>query len=326
MKKSLAAILTIIIVLIALRCVYNIVNRAPSTTRNYRQSMRDLIQGISAYAKGIKPSFIVIPQNGEELLTRNGKPNGPPSHKYIRAIDGVGREELFYGYSNDNEPTPKSIRNSMLPLLDMAESNGVEVLVIDYCWTPSFVDDSYKRNSARGYISFAADHRELDDIPAYPPEPYNANSLNVTSLKEARNFLYLINPGLFPDKDSYLNALRETNYDVLIIDLFYNGEELTPEDVASLKTKANGGSRLVIAYMCIGEAEDYRYYWREEWETNPPPWLLEENPDWPGSYRVCYWDAAWREIIYSYLDKILDAGFDGVYLDGVDAFEYFENL
>ena len=35
------------------------------------------------------------------------------------------------------------------------------------------------------------------------------------------------------------------------------------------------------------------------------------------------------QIIYgnnnSYLEKILDAGFDGVYLDIIDAFEYFEN-
>jgi len=35
------------------------------------------------------------------------------------------------------------------------------------------------------------------------------------------------------------------------------------------------------------------------------------------------------QIIYgnnnSYLKKILDAGFDGVYLDIIDAFEYFEN-
>ncbi|MFQ5795846.1 MAG: endo alpha-1,4 polygalactosaminidase [Candidatus Bipolaricaulia bacterium] len=100
--------------------------------------------------------------------------------------------------------------------------------------------------------------------------------------------------------------------------------------MASLKTKANGGSRLVIAYMSIGEAEDYRYYWQAEWKPNPPSWLAEENPDWPGNYKVRYWDRNWQNVIYesndSYLKKILDAGFDGVYLDIIDAFEYFENL
>lgn len=84
----------------------------------------------------------------------------------------------------------------------------------------------------------------------------------------------------------------------------------------------------MIAYMSIGEAEDYRYYWQTEWEINPPSWLAEENPNWPGNYKVRYWDLAWQEIIYgndnSYLKKILDAGFDGVYLDIIDTFEYFE--
>jgi len=45
---------------------------------------------------------------------------------------------------------------------------------------------------------------------------------------------------------------------------------------------------------------------------------------------VRYWVAAWQDIVYgndnSYLKKIRDAGFDGVYLDIIDAFEYFENL
>jgi cysteinyl-tRNA synthetase len=77
--------------------------------------------------------------------------------------------------------------------------------------------------------------------------------------------------------------------------------------------------------MSIGEAEDYRYYWNPEWKTNQPSWLAEENPDWPGSYKVRYWDKYWQKIIYGYLDKILTAGFDGVYLDIIDAFQYFEN-
>ena len=104
---------------------------------------------------------------------------------------------------------------------------------------------------------------------------------------------------------------------------------MTVDDIASLKTKINGGNRLVIAYMSIGEAEDYRYYWQKEWKSSPPSWLAGENPNWLGNYKVRYWDLVWQDIIYgndnSYLKKILDAGFDGVYLDIIDAFEYFED-
>lgn len=80
--------------------------------------------------------------------------------------------------------------------------------------------------------------------------------------------------------------------------------------------------------MSIGEAEDYRYYWKEEWASNPPSWLDAENPDWEGNFKVRYWDTAWQDIIFgsdsSYMSKIINAGFDGVYLDIIDAYEYYE--
>jgi cysteinyl-tRNA synthetase len=296
---------------------------------NYRQEMREFVEGISTYTKGIQTSFVVIPQNGHELLTENGEETGTPASEYLNAIDGVGREDLIYGYNSDNEATPVSEKDYMIAFLDIAEGNSIEVLVTDYCWTQSFVDDSYIQNSAKGYISFAADHRELDNIPAYPSSPYNTNALNITLLAEAMNFLYLINPGSYLDKNAFLNAIRGTDFDIIITDLFFDGtQELIANDVASLKVKNNGGTRLVIAYMSIGEAENYRYYWQSGWVTSPPTWLAEENPNWPGNYKVRYWDTNWQDIIYgnndSYSKKILDAGFDGVYLDIIDAYEYFE--
>jgi cysteinyl-tRNA synthetase len=294
----------------------------------YRKYMREFVQNISAYAEGIKPGFIVIPQNGHELLTDNGEETGQPAAEYISAIDGIGREDLFYGYENDDEATPASERDYMIAFLDLAEANGIEVLVTDYCTTVSNVDDSYAQSDAKNYISFAA-VRDLDTIPSYPVAPYNVNSANINTMAAADNFLYLINPENYSTKTQFLNDILATDYDIVIMDLFDNDNaELNAADVASLKVKNNGGSRLVIAYMSIGEAEDYRYYWNTSWETFPPSWLAGENPDWPGNYKVRYWDANWQTIIYgnedSYLAKILNAGFDGVYLDIIDAYEYFE--
>ncbi|MFC1935078.1 endo alpha-1,4 polygalactosaminidase [Chloroflexota bacterium] len=301
----------------------------PQTIRDSRQNMRDFIQDISAYAKGIKYNFIVIPQNGHDLLTENGEETGTSAMLYMDAIDGVGREDIFYGYDDDDITTPVSERDLMISFMDIAESNDVEVLTTDYCSNVSFIDDSYSQNAARGYISFAADHRELDNIPVYPQKPFNMNFTDVTSLFEAKNFLYLLNSSSYPNKENFLNAIKNTHYDVLIIDAFYDSDILRSDDVATLQTKPNGVSRLVIAYMSIGEAEDYRYYWQNSWTSNPPSWLEKENPNWYGNYKVRYWDSAWQDIIYgndtSYLRKILDAGFDGVYLDIIDAFEYFES-
>lgn len=95
-----------------------------------------------------------------------------------------------------------------------------------------------------------------------------------------------------------------------------------------MKNKLNGGKRLVLSYMSIGEAEDYRFYWQEKWNSDQPSWMEGENPDWEGNFKVRYWEEEWQSIIFgsheSYLGKILDAGFDGVYLDIIDAYEYFE--
>jgi len=86
----------------------------------------------------------------------------------------------------------------------------------------------------------------------------------------------------------------------------------------------------VIAYMSIGEAESYRYYWKTAWNTNMPVWMGQENPNWHGNYKVRYWMKKWQKIIYgndnSYVKKIINQGFDGVYLDIIDAYEYFEGI
>jgi cysteinyl-tRNA synthetase len=79
--------------------------------------------------------------------------------------------------------------------------------------------------------------------------------------------------------------------------------------------------------MSVGEAETYRPYWQTAWEDAPPAWLAAKNEDWVGSYKVKYWTREWRALLYgsqsAYLDQILAAGFDGAFLDVVDAYDYF---
>ena len=48
------------------------------------------------------------------------------------------------------------------------------------------------------------------------------------------------------------------------------------------------------------------------------------NPDWEGNYKVRYWDKQWQTIILEYVDQILEQGFDGVYMDIIDAFEFYD--
>ena len=296
---------------------------------NYRQEMRSFVQEISAYAKTVRPGFLVIPQNGIELVTENGQPDSPPVTYYLASIDGCGQEDLFYGYPYDDVPTPAEETEWIRPFLDIARDAGKTILVTDYCSTSGHVDDSYGQSNAAGYVSFAASQRELNIIPPYPDPIYGENGAAIYSLPEARNFLYLINTENYLKKSLFISSVTSYNYDLLILDLFFNSaSEFTASEIEELRAKANGGRSLVIAYLSIGEAEDYRYYWQSGWKTGNPSWLGAENPDWPGNYTVKYWDPEWQAIILgnedSYMKKILDAGFDGVYLDRIDAFETFE--
>jgi cysteinyl-tRNA synthetase, unknown class len=296
---------------------------------DFRQEMRNFVTGISEYAKGQDSSFLVIPQNGIELITINGDENGSPHLPYLAAIDGNGQEDLFYGYSGDDQPTPEDENDYLSGFLDKAKEGGKVILVTDYCSAPANIDNSYTRNEAKGYISFAADHRELDNIPGYPATIPEDNNEMIDRLGKVNNFLYLINNENYPSKESFIYAVLSTNYDLLIMDLFFDGNSaFSALEISMLKEKANGGSRLVICYLSIGEAEDYRYYWQPGWKAGKPGWLDKENPDWDGNYKVNYWDPSWQQIIYgndsSYVQKIINAGFDGVYLDIIDAFEYYE--
>ena len=74
--------------------------------RDFRQDMRDFVTDLSEYGKAQSDGFIIIPQNGQDLSTQSGDPDGEPAAGYLAAIDGQGREDLYYGYSVDTCPDP----------------------------------------------------------------------------------------------------------------------------------------------------------------------------------------------------------------------------
>ena len=299
-----------------------------SQRKDYRTEMRNFVINISEHAKSKNPSFAIIPQNGIELITDDGTPDGRLSSKYLNAIDGHGQEELFYGYNRDNKPTPHPTTKYLKNLLQVSQGAGNKILVIDYTNAEKKINDSQKRNSKLGFTPFVATERSLTNIPDV--EIPNKNANNISLLKDVKNFLFFINPDKYEYKEDYLEDIAATDYDMVIIDLFFHGDvQFTAQEIEKLKTKKNGAKRMVCCYMSIGEAEDYRYYWQKSWKRYAPSWLDMENKNWKGNYKVKYWDKSWQKLVLgnpnSYLDKILSSGFDGVYLDIIDAYEHFEN-
>jgi cysteinyl-tRNA synthetase, unknown class len=121
--------------------------------------------------------------------------------------------------------------------------------------------------------------------------------------------------------------IANSPYDLVVID-YARGEDrkeipLTKEEISEMQKKPDGGKRLIIAYLSIGETENYRYYWKPEWDKQRPSWMGKENKEWKQNYLAKYWEPEWQKIVYNYVDRVLAAGFDGFYFDRVDAYYYF---
>ncbi len=121
------------------------------------------------------------------------------------------------------------------------------------------------------------------------------------------------------------NEVATSGFDLAVIDYSRDGTEegeYSHDEIATIVR----GNVTPVAYISIGEAENYRFYWNSSWDSLPPPWLGPENPNWQGNFAVRYWYQDWHEIIFSYLNRILSQGFKGVYLDKVDEFEFWSEF
>lgn len=147
---------------------------------------------------------------------------------------------------------------------------------------------------------------------------------NLQPQSSPASFAYVLQAdSLAKSKTEAVAKLAACERDWIVLDASFSSDApWTTADLAAIR--AGRAGRKMIAYLSIGEAEDYRAYWQSSWRTNAPAWLLAQNPEWKGNYRVKYWQAAWQKIILADVDKIMAAGFDGVYLDIVDGFETFE--
>jgi cysteinyl-tRNA synthetase len=150
-----------------------------------------------------------------------------------------------------------------------------------------------------------------------------------------------------------VDALAASAYDMLVLeptrtdwssdDRFFDTRSMMS------RLKASPGRdgvhrKVVLAYVNIAEAEDWRWYWAwsQDWNcrgappTDWPEYILACDPDgWEGNYPVAYWDRNWKDVLIygsgsaagpgrdyrSVMDEVILDGFDGIYLDWVEAFE-----
>ena len=144
------------------------------------------------------------------------------------------------------------------------------------------------------------------------------------------SFTYILQADSFAKtKSAAVAQLKESARDWIVLDAAFADD--TPWEQADLDAIRSGkAGRKVLAYISIGEAEDYRPYWQPEWGSggkrtaDAPTWLGIENPDWKGNYQVKYWNAEWQKLMLAAIDDAMGRGFDGLYLDIVDGFQTYE--
>ena len=175
-----------------------------------------------------------------------------------------------------------------------------------------------------GACSTSAPSLTATPTPIHSLSPTRQPS-DILSADQRSSTLSRVNDFLYQLQGLNLSAVGNTAYDLVVVDYSSDGSEtgeFTNAQIASLK-HSPGGEKIVIAYMSIGEAEDYRFYWQSSMNPGNPAWLDVENPDWQGNYKVHYWHPEWQAIIFKYIDRLLAAGFDGAYMDIIDAYEYY---
>jgi cysteinyl-tRNA synthetase, unknown class len=304
----------------------------PNALLDMGEEMRKFVQKISRFARKYKRSFQILTSNNLELMVKYedvDKLKPAPAKTYIRSIDGILLEGLFYGEKIFGQPARDVRIKQQLAFAKIAQNNGVRILVVDYVKDRKLVDDSYRRNRANKFVSFAAHARdlELNTLPTYPSRPRFESSKNVLSMKDVRNFVMINDGTRYGNQAEYTLKMHDTNYDLLLVDVFHGREPLTRRAVETLKYKKIGAKRLVMARIDIGSAASYRYYWKPRWREGSPSWINAPYPGDPDRYYVQYWRPEWQKLIAgdtkSFIYGIIAQGFDGVVLSGMNSYRYF---
>lgn len=131
------------------------------------------------------------------------------------------------------------------------------------------------------------------------------------------------------DRGNNIDKLANSHYDMLVIDQTRSlkGDEDydSKKDVSRLKKSSNSrsGRKLVVCYIDVGEAESYRWYWQQDWEIGNPDWIVAEDPDgWDENYPVKFWRQEWTDIMKESINRIVEDGYDGIYLDWLEVYAF----
>jgi cysteinyl-tRNA synthetase len=103
------------------------------------------VEALSASAKRQRPGFMIVPQNGEELLAVD---------RYRGAIDGVGKEDFFFGDRGNDVMNYDTRVELEVELFAHAHRGRIPVFAIEYARDPKNHVIAKERHAAFGHVVY----------------------------------------------------------------------------------------------------------------------------------------------------------------------------
>lgn len=150
-----------------------------------------------------------------------------------------------------------------------------------------------------------------EDYNVLPSElPYRLNTVSIDTLKKVNNFMLIKNYSNFNTKARFLLTAKNLQYDMLIIEPYYNkGHYFTSSDIEFMKYKKGNklNRRLVYAYLDMTHIHEQSKFYDKSFMENES---------------VKYWSEEWKDTLFardegSIADYFIKSGYDGVFIDNV---------
>lgn len=318
----------------------------PEDILNYRALMRQNLEILINYAKENKPNFQILLHECDEVLYKSlweyhlsgyyqalqkAGAKADPSflsksvkdlseeylpeenidHQIFDKIDGIVYNNLYCG----QRKIDSFLKNS-----------NKKIATISYCATDKSYDQAALLSANENVLFYGFENPKTAFQYISKQPIINENARNIFNVQEAENISFLIDDSHYQNKAEMIRAIRDSNYDVVIINpLFHNTIAFSKEEVKQLQYKKSGPRRLIIALQNVSEAFKSHYYWQEDWQIASPKWIKRASLVNKNAYITAYWSEEWQKIVSNYFKSIVDSGYDGVFFTGINNHLYFES-
>ncbi len=126
-----------------------------------REDMIRFVTEIAETGRRLKPGFLVVAQNAEDLLDEP---------RYRDVIDGLGKEDLLHGHGSTNARNPDEDIAESLRHIRRLQRDWKPVFAVEYVTEPGLIEPTRAELQSYGMVATIA-HRSLDGRPPLLERP-----------------------------------------------------------------------------------------------------------------------------------------------------------